>query len=133
MSEANLEALRRAAEAVNNKDPALLDALLHSDVVWESRVTAPDLIGTYRGINEVQGFFARWERAWEEWDWSHPDMDALGDKVIARMHLWARGRGSGIEIEDDVWQVWTFRDGKVIHYRDYETREKAFEAAAATQ
>jgi ketosteroid isomerase-like protein len=130
MSEENVEALRRAATAANNKDPSVLAELLHPEVIWEpTNRQAPDVIGTYRGVDEVRGYFARWEQAWEEWDWSHPEMQANGDKVFARMRLWARGRGSGIEVEGDVWQVWAFRDGRVIHYTDYETREEALKAA----
>lgn len=128
MGEENVEALRRAAAGVTKNDPALLDALLAPDVIWEADIAAPDLIGTYRGIDEVRQWFARWEQAWEEWDWSHPEMEAHGDHVVARMHLWGRGRGSRIEIENDIWQVWTFRDGRVIRYRDFKSRDEALEA-----
>jgi|SRR5918996_2209119 ketosteroid isomerase-like protein len=125
----NVEALRRAAEAVKKNDPSILDELLDPEVVWEVRETAPDLMGTYHGIDEVRGWFAKWEQAWEAWDWNHPEMTAHENKVIARMHLWGRGRNSGIEIEDDIWQVWSFRNGKVIHYRDFANREEALAAA----
>jgi hypothetical protein len=60
-------------------------------------------------------------------------MGAYQDKVIARMHLWGRGRGSGIEIENDIWQIWTFRNGKVVHYCDFESREEALEAAGLSE
>jgi uncharacterized protein len=134
MSEENVEALRRAATAANNTDASLLFELLDPEVVWEPRSRqALDLIGTYRGIDEVVQYFARWEQAWEDWDWSHPEMRASGDKVFGRMRLWGRGRDSGIEVEWDVWQVWTFRDGKVVHYTDYETREEALEAAGLSE
>jgi uncharacterized protein len=131
VSEQNVEALRRAGAAVKGNDPAILDALLDQDVVWQisSTKAAPDLRGTYNGIEEVRAFFVRWEQAWERWDWEHREMASAGDHVIARMHVSARGRHSGIEIEGDTWQVWTFRDGKVIRYRDFDSREAALEAA----
>jgi ketosteroid isomerase-like protein len=133
MSAENVEALRRAAEAVKKNDPSILDALLDPEVVWNTRATAPDLVGTYRGIVEVREWFGRWEQAWEEWDWEHREMRAYGDTVIARMHLWARGRNSGIEIENDVWQAWTFRGRKVVYYQDFETRAEALEAAGLSE
>jgi ketosteroid isomerase-like protein len=129
MSEENVEALRRAATAVRKNDPSILDALLAPGVHWKVTATAADLIGTYHGIDEVRGWFARWEQAWEEWDWDHPEMRACGDTVLARMRLWARGRHSGVELETDVWQLWTFRGGKVIYYEDFPTKEQALEAA----
>jgi ketosteroid isomerase-like protein len=128
MPEENVELMRQIAEAANNKDPSLLDELLAPGVSWNVKQNAPDLIGTYHGLKEVRTFFARWEQAWEEWDWSYPEMRAIGDTVLARMHLWGRGRSSGLESEHDIWQLLTFRGGKVIYYEDFATREEAVRA-----
>ncbi len=135
MSQENVEALSRAGAAVKKNDPLILDALLDPDVVWEatSGAVGIDLLGTYRGIDGVRSFFARWEKAWVEWDWEHDEMQAVGDHVVARMRLQGRGRHSGIETEGDVWQVWTFRNGKVVRYRDFERREEALKAAGLTE
>jgi ketosteroid isomerase-like protein len=133
MGEEHIETLRRVAEAANNKDPSLLDELLAPGIFWNVRETAPDLVGTYHGIEEVRAFFARWAQPWEEWQWGWPEMRACGDTVFARMHLWARGRNSGLESELDVWQLWTFRGGKVIYYEDFDTRERALEAAGLAE
>jgi ketosteroid isomerase-like protein len=135
MSRENVEALNRAGAAVKKNDPSILDALLDPDVVWEvtSGAAGIDLLGTYRGIDEVRGFFARWEKAWAEWDWEHEEMRAVDDHVVARMHVQGRGRHSGIEIEGDVWQVWTFQNGKVARYRDFEHREEALKAAGLSE
>jgi hypothetical protein len=40
MSEENVEALHRVAAAANNQDPAILDALLDPEVVWEPEIPA---------------------------------------------------------------------------------------------
>jgi ketosteroid isomerase-like protein len=135
MSEENVEALKRAAAAVKKNDPSILDGLLDPDVIWEvtSANAGIDLLGTYRGIDEVRRFFGRWEQAWAEWDWEHEEMQAVGDHVVARMHVYGRGRHSGIELEADTWQVWTFRFGKVVRYRDFEHREEALEAAGLSE
>jgi ketosteroid isomerase-like protein len=131
MSEENLEALRRAAAAARKDDPSILDALLDPEVVWEvgSEDAIFDLVGTYRGIDEVRGFFVRFLEALAEWHWEHHDLEAVGDHVIARMHMRGRGRHSGIEMENDIWQLWTFRNGKVVRYRDCDDRAAALEAA----
>jgi ketosteroid isomerase-like protein len=133
MSEENVELMRRIAAAANKKDASALHDLLAPGVFWNVKNTAPDLAGTYHGIPEVQGFFARWEQAWEEWDWQYPEMSAVGDTVLARMRLWGRGRLSGIESENDIWQLWTFRGGKVIYYEDFATRDQAAEAAGLSE
>ena len=131
MQAENVELMRRIADAANNRDPSLLDELLAPGICWNVRENAPDLVGTYHGIAEVRGFFARWEQAWEEWAWDYPEMRAIGDTVLARMHLWGRGRSSGVQSEGDVWQLWTFRGGKVIYYEDFPTRDEALAAAGA--
>jgi ketosteroid isomerase-like protein len=135
MSQENVDALKRAAAAVRKNDPSILDALLDPGVVWEvtSGAAGIDLVGSYRGIDEVRRFFARWEKAWAEWDWEHEEMQAVDDHVVTRMHVKGRGRHSGIEIEGDVWQIWTFRSGRVVRYRDFEHREEAFQAAGLSE
>jgi hypothetical protein len=45
------------------------------------------------------------------------------------MHLWGRGRSSGVESQRDVWQLLTFRGGKVVYYEDFATKKEALEAA----
>jgi ketosteroid isomerase-like protein len=129
MSQDNVEKLRRAASAANKRDTSILDELLSPGVCWRAKHTGVDLIGTYQGIEEVQGFFARFSQAWEEWDWDYPELQAIGDTVIARLHLWGRGRNSGVESEQDVWQLWTFRGDKVVYFEDFAHKQEALEAA----
>ena len=37
-----------------------------------------------------------------------------GDKVLVRQHTWGRGAGSGIEVEVDMWVVWTLNDDGLV-------------------
>ncbi len=133
MSEENVELMRRVAEAANKKDASVLHELLAPGIFWNVKQTAPDLVGVYHGIEEVLRFFVRWEQAWAEWDWAYPEMQAIGDTVLARMHVWGCGRSSGVESENDIWQLWTFRGGKVIYYEDFPTREDALKAAGLSE
>ena len=43
-----------------------------------------------------------------------------GDKVLVQQHTWGRGAGSGIELEVDLWVVWTLNDDGLV------TRVEAF-------
>jgi ketosteroid isomerase-like protein len=52
-----------------------------------------------------------------------------GDSVVARVHQWGRGKGSGATVDDSHWQVWTVRDGKVVRVIIRADREAALEAA----
>lgn len=133
MSQENIELMRRLAEAANKKDASVLHELLAPGICWNVKQTAPDLVGGYHGIEEVLRFFVRWEQAWADWDWTYPEVQAIGDTVLARMHVWGRGRSSGVESEGDIWQLWTFRGGKVIYYEDFPTRERALESAGLSE
>lgn len=133
MPDENVELMRRIASAANKKDPSALQELLAPGVLWKVKATAVDLVGVYHGIDEVEGFFARWVQAWEEWDWQYPEVRAVGDTVLARMRLWGRGRSSRIESENDIWQLWTFRGGKVIYYEDFSTKQEALEAVGLSE
>ena len=42
-----------------------------------------------------------------------------GDKVVCFLHWTARGKGSGIETDLRDAEMWTLRDGKVVHWRTY--------------
>jgi hypothetical protein len=37
-----------------------------------------------------------------------------GNKVLVSQHTWARGAGSGIEMELDMWTVWTLNDDRLV-------------------
>jgi hypothetical protein len=41
------------------------------------------------------------------------------------VHQRARGKGSGVMIESDMFQVWTFRGGKAVRMRVRNSREEA--------
>jgi ketosteroid isomerase-like protein len=54
-----------------------------------------------------------------------PRDDGVLTLVIAR----ARGRASGVTIEDRVAQLFTLRNGKIARMQSYSDREEALEAA----
>jgi ketosteroid isomerase-like protein len=51
-----------------------------------------------------------------------------GDRLVSVHHVHMRARHTGIEFEGPVAYVWTFRDGKVIHFRSYRDPQEALEA-----
>ena len=55
-----------------------------------------------------------------------------GDGVVSIHHARSKARYTGIEDEGPLAYVWTFRDGKVIHFRSYRDPSEALEAAGLT-
>jgi ketosteroid isomerase-like protein len=52
-----------------------------------------------------------------------------GDKVVAFLYTYARGRSSGVDIEVPVAHVLTFKDGKCMGYVSYHDRARALRVA----
>jgi len=52
---------------------------------------------------------------------------------VVDVHHYGRGSTSGVEVEMRNWQVITVRDGKVVRYRVFTTRQEALDAAAGNR
>ena len=125
----DLEDLRAAFEAIGKRDWDRALVVLHPDAVWYDPVEVPDS-GVHTGHEEIRRF---WEEelfeAWEEW---HTDLHELipsGDKILAVVDLVGTARHSGIQLELDLFQVFTFKDGLAVEQQGFLNREQAFEAA----
>jgi hypothetical protein len=85
--------------------------------------------GTYVGPEEVAGYMHTFLEAW-----SHVTIDAeelidAGDSVVAAVIQRGVGRGSGADPDFRYFQVWTFRDGRVVRLEVIRQRDEALEAA----
>jgi ketosteroid isomerase-like protein len=82
-----------------------------------------------RGHGEITSWVERWFEAWEDaWD-EIIEVIASGRMVVAAIRVHGRGRKSGMEISQKLFDVHELRDGKVVRIREYLTREQALEAA----
>jgi ketosteroid isomerase-like protein len=54
---------------------------------------------------------------WEGFTSEAVEMEDLGDKVLVTERQHAVGKGSGIEIDQLFYVVWTFREGRAISVR----------------
>ena len=82
----------------------------------------------YRGHAGVRRYIDDLFRAFPDW---HPEIlrtTDRGDKVLAEVRMAGQGSSSGIVIEQTVWQVTTFRNGKMVGFHGYGSRAEAFEA-----
>ena len=52
-----------------------------------------------------------------------------GNDVVALGQLWGRVDGVGMEIDSPHGQIWTFRDGRVIRMRWFNSHRETLEAA----
>jgi ketosteroid isomerase-like protein len=78
-----------------------------------------------RGPEGVIEFFREWSEPFAdlEVDW---DLHEAGpDRALALIHMHGRGRESGVPVEMEFAQIWTFRDGAAIRMVLYNDPDEA--------
>jgi ketosteroid isomerase-like protein len=89
--------------------------------------------GTRRGADAfndaIESVFAAWDDVWFDTD----RVIDQGDEVIALGVLRGHIRGPGMEVESPHGQVWTFRDGRVLRMRWFNTHAEALQAAGSCE
>jgi ketosteroid isomerase-like protein len=93
----------------------------------EIDVSALDVPGleVFRGLSGLREMSARWIEEWERLSWTGDNWDEFGEHVLVDAEVHATGRSSGAEVVWTTSHVWTFRDGKVIRWRQFRDRAAA--------
>ena len=102
---------------------------------WSSEF--PGLAGVFRDARDPNPRLRTWLSGWEYWRAEAEEFLDLGDHVVVLATYHGRGKGSGVEIEQDGAHVFTLRDGKVVRLEIFASRDKAIasvhEAIAADE
>ncbi len=127
----NIAAVRRISDAFNRLDLDAVVGDLDPEVELSEWPTAPGA-QTYRGRDGVRQALATWFEAWEWMQAEIKDCLETGDRVFVTAHQRAKGRGSAVQVEIESYNVYTFRDAKVIRIELFTEREPALHAAGLT-
>jgi uncharacterized protein len=131
MSQENVEAVHRGVDAMNRGEPEAMLEMVDDEVVWEPLRASFE--GAYRGHAGMRRYFADTAESFERFEVRFAEMRDLGERVLAIGTVRARGRDSGAEIEIVTAAVFTFREGRLVHYKDYGDRRAALEAAGVEE
>jgi ketosteroid isomerase-like protein len=98
--------------------------LMDPEVVWDLRDwPAWGGVGStlYRGREGVVEFWNAWLSEWESIEHEIDDVADLGEnRVLVTVRMRARGRGSGVAVENPPHaQLYTFRDGLITEIRNF--------------
>jgi len=127
MSRENVEAARRCIEAYVRGDYTAAAAFLAPDVTWETGQELPA-----RGRAEVREVWKRWDSEWDELETVAEELIDAGDQVVVAVRYRGRGRLSGVEVDDLIFELQTFHDGLCVRKVEFKTRAEALEAAGAS-
>jgi ketosteroid isomerase-like protein len=124
MREEDVEAVRGSYEALNRGDIDATVEVLAPDAEWHESAAFPGA-GTFRGREAVRGFLEEFLESWEELHQQVEEVVVEGDRAALMIHLTARGRGSGAEVDARYAHVWTVRDGSGVRVDAYYDRAAA--------
>jgi ketosteroid isomerase-like protein len=132
MSQDNVDKTRAFIEAYNRRDFDAAVEDFHPAVEW--------VLPEHQSFDSCQGPGAI-RRFWEGIDETFDELQLVpqeyvdaGDRVAVRLRHYGRGKGSGAEIDTELYhQVTTFEDGVIVRF-DYVTSwEQALQLAAIRQ
>ena len=128
MSEENVEITRRGIGAWNRGDWDALWALGGGDIVIVAPEEWPEA-GTVSGREAVEAQFERLKESWEEERVEIDELIDAGDRVLCLYRWVVRGKGSGVELEMPMANLFTVRGGSVVRIEFFTDQPKALEAA----
>src|SRR5215203_5449446 len=108
MSQENVEIVRRHVEAYVAGDYETALAAYHPDAEFDARLRPEGTV--YRGHEGIEEAMRVWVGAWDDWKLELDELLDAGDKVLAIGRESGRGKGSGVEINHQVFVVFTLRD-----------------------
>ena len=100
--------LRRIYEAFNRGDFDAAIAVAHPEIEY----VPPGGQSSLRGAEAVRAWME--PDAFEDNQVEPLEFNIQGNKVLVRQHATARGAGSGIELDMEIWAVWTLNDDGLV-------------------
>jgi ketosteroid isomerase-like protein len=125
MSQENVEIVRRFL-VVDDLDEALRYA--DPGIVWN-----PVEELSAQGHDAVRASTARWKSEWDDYELIPEEFADMGDRVVVTVRFRARGRGSGIEVDARLYDVFTLRGGKIVRMDQFAEQSEALEAVGLSE
>jgi ketosteroid isomerase-like protein len=108
--------------------PGLIAQTCDPEIEWYEDPQRADA-RVYRGHSGVRESFERWFDQWDEYGAEAERFVDCGDEVLVVAHERGRGAISGATVSARIFIVITFRNGKVLRYREFYDEAAALEAA----
>jgi ketosteroid isomerase-like protein len=133
MSEENVAVVREMLDRFAAGDRESWREVFAEDVIWDISATTMPQARVYEGHEGMERFFIDWLGTWKELTFETMDLIDAGDCVITVFHWTARGKASGVATEMTMFGVYDIEGGRIVRYRQYETRTEALEAAGLSE
>lgn len=119
-----------AIAALNDRDLEALRRYIDPELVFNSRLVA--LGGdVYRGIEGMRQYFDDVDSTWNGFDVDIDEFHDLGERAVVVIRARGRGKASGVPLDQQIGQVWTWRGDRLHHVDAFEEPAEAFRVAKA--
>jgi ketosteroid isomerase-like protein len=130
MSQENVEATKCGNAALNRGDFEALGELFAPDAVLEDRQNAPDQPVRVEGVEAIKASLTLWADAFDELHANIEEYIETPTGVVCAAHWQGKGKASGISIDVRQFDLYEFRDGRVVRaILGFRSRNAALEAA----
>jgi ketosteroid isomerase-like protein len=130
VSQENVEIAQRGFEHFIATREPLWETLVENIAIRDHDI--PDS-GEYQGYAGLAQWREDWSAAWDDWRWEPEEFIDAGDRVVAVLRVYAKGRGSGVDVERVDGAVWTLREGKFIRLELYGCNAEALKAVGLAE
>jgi len=128
VSEQNVEALRAVYARWAQGDFTTSLPLYDEAITLVIDPGIPDG-GNYQGIEGVRTYMSAFLEPWDTLTIAAESYETIEDRVLVAVRQAGTGQGSGVPVELEYFQLWTFRDGKAVGFQVIMSEERAREAA----
>ena len=132
MSADHIVVAKRLYDARNRGDVEAVLVECDPDVEWHPHLATLGGKPIF-GREGVREYLASLKQDWESFQHDPEEFLDVGDKVVAFLHVFGRGKSSGAHVDVRVGHVLTFRNGKVLRFVTYLDRGEALKAAEEEQ
>jgi ketosteroid isomerase-like protein len=98
----------------------------HMEWGWSDEF--PGLNGVFEDRRDPNPRLRSWLSGWEHWCAEADEYLEIGDCVVVLATYRGRGKGSGVEIEQEGAHVFRLRDDKVVRLEIFASRARALES-----
>jgi ketosteroid isomerase-like protein len=120
-----IELIQQGYDAWNRGDRQWVLDHMTGDVEWISPPDDPDP-GTFSGYEGVQQFWDNWRELFGQLQFQPLEFEDLGDHVLVVAQRLGIGNVSGVRVEEQVIQVFSFgSDERCYRVREFYDRDKA--------
>jgi ketosteroid isomerase-like protein len=127
MGPSNFELARRAYEAFSGKDYDAVLAMADPEIEYEfvERFAEGNV---FRGVDAIRELWGQLDEVFLEWQSRPEELIDLGDQVLVLARERGVGRASGLEFDQKLAHLISFRDGRIIRFQVFGSWRRALRA-----